>query len=1064
VKGLKASIDQTPTRILQDATSRDILDISTKCSGTASVLLAELGKLQPDSRRELLESISKGFRAIRRKSFIDKVQRQLEEYRRILDTRILVRLDAHSLQQRQDFQSLDQSVQSLVGAMNQGHNTFAQLLADNRQALIDHVDRGLASHAQLNRDLKARQKFKDSLFFPEILARQEQIPEAYLGTCRWIFCLADTDLRSLQSSSAEDINGEEDQRERSDSIAHSENGANHTDEDVENGPQEFINASNEELPQQIAAHTVDKRGQTWSDFVDWLEHGEGIYWINGKPGSGKSTLMSFITSEHQTKEFLTNWSSGSDLITASFFFWNPGQKSFQGLLRSLLYQIADQRLDLISTMMNQEASSAETTGESLDSIAIHTWTEKRLLSVLQRFLIHKPSSISICIFIDGLDEFVGEEESLLNTIRLLNDTKQVKVCASSRREQLFLQDFKHSPQLKLQDFNHEDIANTARGKLRPVLERLFPHEATKIGDLLDDVSTKAQGVFLWLELMIKDILRGARNGDTMQELATRLHSTPDTIEDLYKHMLNRLDKSYLSDATKYFRFMLICKPMGVPLSLMHFVCAEHPLWHRILNNDLAYFESAEFFDTCHNLETRILTRCAGLVEISELSTDLLDIVRSLFPGYLPQVRQHQGEKYISRHVRKVSFIHRTAVDFLKSHCQDFFQEPNWRSEAQLAYANSQLGCLSIFPHAISETYTINRVMGVGVLVKGLMRAIAQLDDFEVSEQIDRPFEDDAVEMVTHSYRVLGHLHVSFQDSARPWHEEFRGEDFRFLMLDQFPFHDCHGFAAFFGCCSYISRYLSSQYCSPEECTYLLKCSVVGLHCFGKEGKQKRVYSTMGELLRQGANANLSTRLGFSVSCDFQPSLWGIILVCTIPIVLDDSSDQASLSAFCTALMENVLSNGADINTSMFWFCSVWVDHSMRSAFISLEESTLSTVERYSTQRGFHHLNELGNFLRSHGAIQRQRCRLIQFTRDIPMQTLLWKQWPMYQLSQDQSDRLIEAADLTDFDEFKLKVSKAEEESLTQVISEIELGLTKADRVHGKTYVLTPPFKSEDGKT
>lgn len=28
----------------------------------------------------------------------------------------------------------------------------------------------------------------------------------------------------------------------------------------------------------------------WSNFARWLEHGEGIYWVNGKAGSGKSTV------------------------------------------------------------------------------------------------------------------------------------------------------------------------------------------------------------------------------------------------------------------------------------------------------------------------------------------------------------------------------------------------------------------------------------------------------------------------------------------------------------------------------------------------------------------------------------------------------------------------------------------------------------------------------------------------------------------------------------------------------------------------------------------------------
>jgi hypothetical protein len=32
-------------------------------------------------------------------------------------------------------------------------------------------------------------------------------------------------------------------------------------------------------------------GVVWDDLGQWLRSGHGIYWIHGKPGSGKSTLM-----------------------------------------------------------------------------------------------------------------------------------------------------------------------------------------------------------------------------------------------------------------------------------------------------------------------------------------------------------------------------------------------------------------------------------------------------------------------------------------------------------------------------------------------------------------------------------------------------------------------------------------------------------------------------------------------------------------------------------------------------------------------------------------------------
>jgi len=85
----------------------------------------------------------------------------------------------------------------------------------------------------------------------------------------------------------------------------------------------------------------DPNGVQWNDFVEWLREGQGIYWINGKAASGKSTLMKFIYDNPKTRENLVHWAGGKPLHIAKFFFWWAGtkiQKSQDGLLRSLLYE------------------------------------------------------------------------------------------------------------------------------------------------------------------------------------------------------------------------------------------------------------------------------------------------------------------------------------------------------------------------------------------------------------------------------------------------------------------------------------------------------------------------------------------------------------------------------------------------------------------------------------------------------------------------------------------------------------------------------------------------------
>ena len=47
----------------------------------------------------------------------------------------------------------------------------------------------------------------------------------------------------------------------------------------------------------------------WSDLRNWLRQEDGIYWLSGKAGSGKSTLMKYINYDMRTTKYLEEWAS-----------------------------------------------------------------------------------------------------------------------------------------------------------------------------------------------------------------------------------------------------------------------------------------------------------------------------------------------------------------------------------------------------------------------------------------------------------------------------------------------------------------------------------------------------------------------------------------------------------------------------------------------------------------------------------------------------------------------------------------------------------------------------------
>ena len=86
---------------------------------------------------------------------------------------------------------------------------------------------------------------------------------------------------------------------------------------------------------------IEPSDRPWYDFPQWLQSDQGIYWVNGKPGTGKSTV-SIIISSHQVKR--------SDFLN---FFLLKRTKVRMNLGGSLPY-LRDRALEIISVMVDHK--------------------------------------------------------------------------------------------------------------------------------------------------------------------------------------------------------------------------------------------------------------------------------------------------------------------------------------------------------------------------------------------------------------------------------------------------------------------------------------------------------------------------------------------------------------------------------------------------------------------------------------------------------------------------------------------------------------------------------------
>jgi hypothetical protein len=387
-------------------------------------------------------------------------------------------------------------------------------------------------------------------------------------------------------------------------------------------------------------------GKPWAPFVEWLEHGTGCYYISGKPGSGKSTLMKFVAQHKRTRVALEKW-AGDSLVRASFFFWNLGspiQKSSIGLLRGLLYDILNQQRSLISVVMpelwNIAAHSAA--GTNLGDLSLED-----LKRWIRKLLAEETTSLKFFFIIDGIDEFEGDHDELVELINSVVKNKNIKILLSSRPTTLSEESFKGCPKLRLQDLTRSDIQKYAGYHLSGKLEQRHGAQWTA---LIDEITEKSYGVFLWVVLVVQSLKEGLRDGDSIKEMGDRLNELPSDLRALYDHMIRNLKPRYQQQASEMFQLLLMAQQVqssaGYPLVIQLSFCDDEP--DQILAMPMGPLDTSYFKDKCNQFSNRISSRSRGLIESRDSQTNRISGV---------------NQSIVTSHY--VDFIHRTVVEFLR---------------------------------------------------------------------------------------------------------------------------------------------------------------------------------------------------------------------------------------------------------------------------------------------------------------------------------------------------------------------------------------------------------------
>ncbi|GJC89990.1 vegetative incompatibility protein HET-E-1 [Colletotrichum liriopes] len=316
----------------------------------------------------------------------------------------------------------------------------------------------------------------------------------------------------------------------------------------------------------------------WMDTAYLKDH-NGVFWIKGKPGAGKSTLMKHAFRRYQKQFF-------SDYFLVAHFFNARGEaleKTSLGMLRSIVYQLLQNDEALYehfgSTFREKQRTSLE---EGLQ------WRQSELQEII-RSVVTQSHSKPFLLLVDALDEC--HESEIRDVVTFLESLSisasrvdvQLKICLSSR----------HYPSIRMGkaiELKLDDSKNHRKDIAKYVNERLIVSDA----DIKAKILNKANGIFLWVVIVVS-LLNKAYDEGQVEAMQRTLEEVPGDLEQIFSTILNK-DVSSVYETVLMLQWVLLSRRPLTPRELFAAVVGTAP-------------------PTTDLIQRRITTSSKGLIEI-----------------------------------------------------------------------------------------------------------------------------------------------------------------------------------------------------------------------------------------------------------------------------------------------------------------------------------------------------------------------------------------------------------------------------------------------------------------
>ncbi|KAL5089253.1 hypothetical protein Trisim1_005816 [Trichoderma cf. simile WF8] len=391
-------------------------------------------------------------------------------------------------------------------------------------------------------------------------------------------------------------------------------------------------------------------------FQKWYDHSEpdnGLLWIKGNPGTGKSTLTKHIFQYCQAKE---------EYVIAAYFFNARGTKLEQtplGMLRSLLFQL----LKNMPCLYDQLLPMFRKKGQEYVSDDWE-WREPELKSFCLSE-IPKCQPGPLLLIIDALDEC--SEADVQNVAEFLQDLRNnaadagltLKICLSSR----------HYPFIRFKAYQ-ELVLEKEKQHEEDIIKYISSNLTHKDEKIEESIRKRSSGIFMWVVLVISMLNKAYEDGK-IEGMKKRLNQMPTALGEVFAMMLekNNPDKD---ETVLILQCVLFAKRLLTPKEIYFAIIAG--------TNSQALGRWDPLQVTPDIIRRRIISSSRGLVEIRERNetkcgecghspkqnaeyVDILNNLMQIPKGRLK--RQYEGLiKSRRADDETVQFIHQSVNDFL----------------------------------------------------------------------------------------------------------------------------------------------------------------------------------------------------------------------------------------------------------------------------------------------------------------------------------------------------------------------------------------------------------------